>query len=65
MGLAFGQLRLAPDHFWRMSPCELQAALDGYYGGGWCGAMPQALNRSEFDALCAQFPDQGIENGDQ
>lgn len=60
MGLAFGPLRLAPDMFWRMSPCELQAALDGYFNIGLANQGASALSQGEFEALCAQFPDQGI-----
>ncbi len=57
MRLAFGPLRLAPHIFWRLSPRELQAAIDGAYGVGLEPAGAAALSRSGFDALYAQFPD--------
>ena len=57
MGLAFGPLRLTPDIFWRMSPKELQAALDSQAGGGMMAMGFAALERHELDALVAQFPD--------
>jgi uncharacterized phage protein (TIGR02216 family) len=60
MGLAFGQLRLTPKQFWRITPRELQAALDGFYGGVFGGEAIPVMGRRDFDALCAQFPDQGI-----
>lgn len=59
MMLAFGPLRLAPQHFWCMSPREMQAALDGFYGGGLEGDGVSPLTRNEFEALRDQFPDQG------
>ncbi|MDO9458892.1 MAG: phage tail assembly chaperone [Alphaproteobacteria bacterium] len=61
MGLAFGQLCLTPDQFWRMSPRELQAAFDGYYGAGLGVQGAPVMGRGDFDVLCAQFPDQGVE----
>lgn len=56
MMLAFGQIRLAPQNFWRMSPCEMQAAIDGFYG---CSVMEAApvLSRLEFGILYDQYPD--------
>lgn len=57
MMLAFGQIRLAPQDFWRMSPCELQAAIDGFSGGLLMDAAP-VLNRAEFGVLHDQYPDQ-------
>jgi uncharacterized phage protein (TIGR02216 family) len=57
MMLAFGPLRLAPENFWRMSPRELQAAIDGLNGGAEFSALGASLNRRELTALCSQFPD--------
>ncbi len=62
MGLAFGQLRLTPEQFWRISPKELQAALDGYLNGGFGAEGSAVLGRRELDALCAQFPDEGVDD---
>ncbi|MEQ1887563.1 MAG: phage tail assembly chaperone [Alphaproteobacteria bacterium] len=62
MRLAFGPLHLTPDTFWRMSPQELQAALDGHAGDGMEAAGRASPGRQEFDALCAQYPDQGVED---
>ncbi|MFP5469246.1 MAG: phage tail assembly chaperone, partial [Alphaproteobacteria bacterium] len=50
MGLAFGQLRLTPEQFWRISPKELQAALDGYLNGGFWAEGSAVLGRRELDA---------------
>jgi len=63
MRFAFGQLRLTPDQFWRMSPVELQAALDGYLYGGFDAEGAPVMGHNEMRALCAQFPDQGAEHG--
>ncbi len=62
MGLAFGQLRLAPEQFWRISPKELQAALDGYLNSGFGAEGLAVMGRRELNALCAQFPDQGVDD---
>lgn len=62
MGLAFGQLRLAPEQFWRISPKELQAALDGYLNSGFGAEGLAIMGRRELNALCAQFPDQGVDD---
>lgn len=63
MMLAFGPLHLTPQTFWRLSPRELQAALDGFYGGALAGEAAPYLSRDEFEALSIQFPDQGEEHG--
>lgn len=57
MMLAFGQLRLTPQTFWNISPRELQAALDGFYGDGVERSDALPLSRDEFEALRTQFPD--------
>lgn len=56
MMLAFGQIRLAPRDFWRMSPCELQAAIDGFFGAAFADAAPR-LNRAGFNELYRQYQD--------
>lgn len=63
MMLAFGPLHLTPETFWGMSPCELQAALDGHSGAGMAIAGAEILRRHEFEALYAQYPDQGEDHG--
>jgi uncharacterized phage protein (TIGR02216 family) len=45
-----GQLRLAPEAFWRLTPVELVILL------GLEGAQPP-LTRSRLEALAAAFPD--------
>lgn len=54
MRLGLGALRLAPDHFWAMTPVELQRALEG---AGILAAGGQWLRRADLEALMAQFPD--------
>ncbi|MFC0241251.1 rcc01693 family protein [Rhodopseudomonas telluris] len=53
MQFGFGVLRLSPDHFWRMTPRELAAALTGARGG-----ITAPLDRGGLDALMRRFPDQ-------
>ncbi|MEO1563902.1 MAG: rcc01693 family protein [Pseudomonadota bacterium] len=52
---AFGlsHLRLSPDAFWALTPAEL-SMMAGLQPGS-----QQALGRGWFDALSAQFPDEG------
>ena len=52
MGFGFGTLRLSPDAFWRITPRELAAAMEGVLG-------PRAapLDRGGFESLRARFPD--------
>ena len=45
-------LRLAPDAFWRMTPRELAAAMEGAFGSR---AAP--IDQLSFAALRARFPD--------
>jgi uncharacterized phage protein (TIGR02216 family) len=52
MSFGLGVLRLAPELFWRMTPRELAAAMEGVLGRR---ATP--LNRAAFAALRARFPD--------
>lgn len=53
LAFGFGVLRLAPEHFWRMTPCELAAAIRGLLGEP---EMP--LDRVAFDQLLRRYPDQ-------
>jgi uncharacterized phage protein (TIGR02216 family) len=52
MGFGLGVLRLAPDHFWRMTPRELARAIEAVTGRG--GA---ALDRTALDELMTRYPD--------
>jgi uncharacterized phage protein (TIGR02216 family) len=54
MALGLGLLRLAPAHFWSMTPRELAAALRGVFG---TSAPTPPLARSDLDALLHRFPD--------
>jgi uncharacterized phage protein (TIGR02216 family) len=53
MAVGFGQLRLGPDSFWRMTPRELGAAIEGLYG-----RRAGALGGDALQALMQRFPDQ-------
>ncbi len=57
MMLGFGPLRLAPQNFWRMSPRELQAAIDGLTGGVDYSTAAPFLSKQELNALSSLFPD--------
>lgn len=48
--LGLGQLRLAPDTFWALTPAEL-LAMAGVEGGA------QPMSRARMAELLAQFPD--------
>ncbi len=52
MRLALGRLGWLPDAFWRATPRELAAALEGRFGhiGG-------GVDRSTLDRLMAAYPD--------
>jgi uncharacterized phage protein (TIGR02216 family) len=52
MDFGLGVLRLSPDAFWRMTPRELAAAMEGLLG-----PRAAALDRRSFAALRARFPD--------
>jgi uncharacterized phage protein (TIGR02216 family) len=52
MAAGLGVLQLAPDDFWRMTPRELAAALDGLAGGA-----TSALAPVELQALMGRYPD--------
>jgi uncharacterized phage protein (TIGR02216 family) len=53
MRFGLGRLRLAPDHFWALTPLELAAAAAAY-------APPAArpLDRAGLASLIALYPDQ-------
>lgn len=53
LGLALGVLRWTPRDFWRATPRELAAALDGLRGG----RPPEPAGRGDLDRLMAAFPD--------
>ena len=52
LAIGLGDLRLSPEHFWRMTPREFAAALRGLYGD----PVPP-LDRAALDALALRFPD--------
>ena len=52
MALGLGVLRWSPDAFWRATPAELAAAVDGLMGRR---AQPPA--RADLARLMAAFPD--------
>ena len=52
MGFGLGVLRLAPEHFWRMTPRELARAIEAVTGRG--GAP---LDRTALDDLMTRYPD--------
>ncbi|MFW5881584.1 MAG: rcc01693 family protein [Roseicyclus sp.] len=49
MRAGLGDLGLAPEAFWRLSPAEFLTLLGG--------AGPAPMGRSAFEALAARFPD--------
>ena len=55
MGLGLGVLRLAPAHFWAMTPRELDAALRGLFGRPATAPSPP---RATLETLMRRFPDQ-------
>lgn len=52
MAAGLGMLRLAPSHFWAMTPRELAAAIEGV-----SGPRPPALNQNDLAGLMKRFPD--------
>jgi uncharacterized phage protein (TIGR02216 family) len=52
LAIGFGVLRLSPDHFWRMTPRELAAAMRGLFG-----EPERSLDRDAFDQLVRRYPD--------
>jgi uncharacterized phage protein (TIGR02216 family) len=56
MAVGFGALRLSPESFWRMTPRELAAAIEGALGD-MSNDASASLARDAFEALRARFPD--------
>lgn len=54
MAFGFGRLGLSSDDFWRLTPRELAAAIEGRFG---TTATPMA--RETLAALIARYPDRG------
>ncbi|MEM1344691.1 MAG: rcc01693 family protein [Pseudomonadota bacterium] len=54
MRLGLGTLRLAPEHFWAMTPVELLCALEG---AGVLAPEGARLGRTRLDALMHRYPD--------
>lgn len=52
MAFGLGRLRLASADFWRLTPRELAAAIEGHFG---TSRAPMA--RATFAALTARYPD--------
>lgn len=52
MAFGFGVLRLSSRDFWALTPRELAAALEGFYG-----PAPEAPPRETLQALMRAFPD--------
>lgn len=50
MAFGLGFLRLAPQHFWQMTPREITAA-SGYF------SQRSSIDKINLAALCEQFPD--------
>lgn len=57
MQFGFGELHLAPDAFWRMTPRELAQAIVARRGH----AVP--ITRAELDELMRRFPDHEAHHG--
>ncbi|MEJ6391821.1 rcc01693 family protein [Gymnodinialimonas sp. 2305UL16-5] len=57
MRVAYQQLGLKPEEFWRLTPTEFMMLL-----GPETGAAP--MGRDAFEALLARFPDTSQEGGD-
>lgn len=51
MRLGLGELSLAPEVFWRLSPVEFLTLLGG--------SGPAPMGRNAFEALAERFPDGG------
>jgi uncharacterized phage protein (TIGR02216 family) len=52
IGFGLGVLRLAPDHFWRMTPRELAFAIEAV-----CGRAGEPPARATFNELMTRYPD--------
>ena len=59
MRLGLGEMRLAPEVFWTMTPRELEAA-----AAPWRRRIARPMGRDALDDLRARFPDRhGQESG--
>lgn len=58
MAAGFGLLRLSPQHFWSMTPRELERAMSVLLP-----AARPPLRRHELDVLMRAFPDAEVRNG--
>lgn len=60
---SLGTLRIAPEVFWRMTPAELAAAMQGFAENtiGAKHALP-VLNRDELTRLMHAHPDRSPDN---
>jgi uncharacterized phage protein (TIGR02216 family) len=58
MALGLGVLRWNPDTFWRATPAELSAALDGL-----AGRRAEPPGRGDLARLMAAFPDRTSTSG--
>jgi uncharacterized phage protein (TIGR02216 family) len=56
MEIAFGVLRLSPESFWKMTPCEWQAGVRGWKQSRGIDPDP-VIERGDLCALMQQFPD--------
>lgn len=59
MRLGLGQLRLAPENFWAMTPAELLRAAEG--AGLIVAGSGGIMNRAALEALMTAFPDCGAD----
>ena len=53
MRFGLGVVGLGPDEFWKMTPREFQAAVEGRLG-----RLNEPMGRDGFEALARRFPDQ-------
>lgn len=59
MAAGLGQLRLAPDAFWSMSPAEFRSALAG---AGLAAPAGLVMGRSRLAALMRAHPDRATDD---
>lgn len=52
-----GVLSWTPDEFWRSTPYELTAALDGWSDAHGAGPSVEPMTSEEFHRLCEEYPD--------
>jgi len=58
--IAYGVLRLTPETFWSMTPCEWMSGLKGWKESHGSPVSASAITRQEMLQLMARFPDQGM-----